>query len=115
MKQLFYRVQQEGNTKGLWYDRDGTFNNRIVDEYSFLRAHSLPMEFDSACSGGWLSAVARIEDLAVWFDNWEMQQLQASKIFIFAYTTEQIRWYEPYNHYLIHAETSLPVMKIEVS
>jgi hypothetical protein len=111
--QLYYRVQQEDNTQGLWYNRDGTFNNRIVTpEYNYLKAHSVPMSFDKEIAGGWLSAVKNIKTLDNWFSKDELEKLKEQGFYVFEFKVEQARFYEPYQHDLIHAESSIIVDKI---
>lgn len=102
---IFYRVQQNDTTKGLWYDRDGTFNGRIEDDFSWLRASSLPMEPNVETAGGWLSATDSIETLFDWFNPVELKRLQSNNIYTYAYHATAFKWYDPYQHHLIRDDS----------
>lgn len=104
---VFYRVQQDGTDKGLWYDRDGTYNGRIVTDFNWLKAHDLPMEPNEAKAGGWLSATDSLEVLFNWFSIEEIVRLQENNIYAYAYHATEFKWYDPYKHHLIKADSKV--------
>lgn len=117
MTRIFYRVQELGTTKGLWYDRDGIFNNRIQtkEEFGFLRHKNLPMEKDDAIPIGWLSATHSLQTLFDWFNMDELRILKSRNIYLFGYRVsyENYMWYSKYNHYLINSQNFELILKMD--
>lgn len=104
---IFYRVQQDGTDAGLWYNRNGVYNGRIVQDYDWLAASDLPMDFNEEKAGGWLSATDTLEGLFVWFSEDEIIKLQESSIYVYAYHAKEFKWYDPYSHHLIKADSRI--------
>jgi hypothetical protein len=107
----FYRVCNTDIEQGLWYDYTGKFLGLIHDEFSFCSNSSLKMDYDEDLVG-WLSATSSIEDLYKWFTVDDILKLQSYGWCIHEYKVRSFWFYEPFQHFVICQETSVPVRKI---
>lgn len=107
----FYRVCNIDTQQGLWYDYSGKFLGLIHDEFSFCSNSSLRMDYDEELVG-WLSATQSIDDLYKWFTVEDIIELQTRGWCIHEYDVRRFWFYEPFQHFVICQETSVPVRKI---
>lgn len=107
----FYRVCNTDTQQGLWYDFEGTFTGLIHDEFNFCKNNELKMDFDKELEG-WLSATENLEDLYHWFTKEEILKLQEHGYFIHCYITNDFRFYEKFQHFVINQSKSILTEKI---
>jgi len=110
-KVKFYRVCNEESKQGLWYGYNGLFTGLIHKDFSFCHNNSLEMDFDSELVG-WLSATPSLEDLYHWFPVEDIKKLQEHNYFIHEYETNDYKFYEKFNHFVINQENSTLTQKI---
>ncbi len=108
---IFYRVQQDGTTAGLWYDRNGRFNNRItkVTALKDLDAGMRQMNPDPNIGVGWLSGCKKPHYLLDWFPEKDMELLERMGFKVYSYDVADtdFRWYERDKHWLFKAESTV--------
>jgi hypothetical protein len=109
----FYRVCNPQSEQGLWYDYQGRFTGLIHDKFSFCANSKLEMPFDDELVG-WLSAVKNLDDLWAWFTMEDIFQLQKHGWFIHEYEVRDHKFYDKFNHYVIHQDSSKPVRRIDL-
>jgi hypothetical protein len=103
-KKVFYRVEGSDNHKGLWYDRDGTFQNRIANIYPPCKNGDLPMPYDDKVLG-YLSAVDRIEDLYYWFSKEDLINMANHGFVLKKFESEDYIFYD--THWLISVNSKI--------
>ena len=109
----FYRVCHKETLQGLWYAFNGEFTGLIHNQFSFCKNNSLEMEFDEEIVG-WLSAVETIEHLFQWFTEEEITKLEEHGWFIHEFETEEVRFYERFQHYVIKQDSSRVIKVHEI-
>lgn len=109
----FYRVNHLETQQGLWYDFKGEFTGLIHNEFDFCLNNKLKMDFDPELVG-WLSATDSLEALYNWFPKDDIIKLQNHKWFIHVYETEDVKFYERFQHQVIKQDTAklLGVIKL---
>lgn len=110
-QKLFWRVCNTKTKQGLWYDFNGTFTGLIHDRFKFCMNSTLKMDFDDELVG-YLSATDVYDDLFKWFSKEDILKLQARGWFIHEYTTEDYKFYDRFQHYVINQNNSKLVKKI---
>jgi hypothetical protein len=109
----FYRVCNPETEQGLWYDYKGNFTGLIHDKFAFCTNSKLEMPFDDELVG-WLSAVENLDDLWAWFTKEDIYELQKHGWFIYEYEGQDHKFYDTFQHYVIHQPTSKIVRRIEL-
>jgi hypothetical protein len=109
----FYRVNHLETQQGLWYDFKGEFTGLIHNEFDFCLNNKLKMDFDPELVG-WLSATDSLEALYNWFPKDDIIKLQNHLWFIHVYETEDVKFYERFQHQVIKQDTAklLGVIKL---
>lgn len=107
----FYRVCNSDTQQGLWYHFNGEFTGLIHDTFSFCKNNQLEMDFDSELVG-FLSATDSLESLYYWFPKEDIIKLQEHGWFIHKYHSEDYKFYDKFQHLVIHQEKSILVEKI---
>jgi hypothetical protein len=110
MKQ-FYRVCNEQTQQGLWYAFDGNFTGLIHDKFNFCKNNELKMDFDPELVG-YLSATDELDTLYQWFTKEDILRLQQHGWFIYMYETEDYKFYDRFQHYVINQTNSKLIKKI---
>lgn len=110
-KKTFYRVCNELSQRGLWYHYNGVFSGLIHGEFNFCSNSELKMDYDEELVG-WLSATSNLEDLYNWFTKEDILRLQKEGWFIHKYETNDYKFYDKFQHYVINQYTSKVVEKI---
>ena len=98
----FYRVANEATGQGLWYNILGKFTGLIHKEFDFCKNKDLKMDFDSELVG-WLSAADSLEGLYHWFSKEDIKKLQLHGWFIYKYETNDYKFYDRFQHFVIKA------------
>ena len=101
----FFRVCNTKSEQGLWYNFKGDFTGLIHNEFKFCNSSTLEMDFDPELVG-WLSATPTLETLYQWFSEEEIKKLQGHGWFIHEYETDDVKFYERFQHHVIKQETS---------
>jgi hypothetical protein len=112
-KKILYRVCHKETLQGLWYAFNGEFTGLIHNEFSFCQNNSLEMEFDEEIVG-WLSAVETIEQLFKWFSEEDIAKLEEHGWFIHEFETDDVKFYERFQHQIIKQDTSKVVRVYEL-
>lgn len=107
-KQTYFRVCHKDTLQGLWYTFNGEFTGLIHDEFSFCTNTELKMDFDPEIMG-WVSAVETLDLLWNWFTKEDVIKLQKHGWFIHEYESEDIKFYERFQHTVIKQVTSKPI------
>jgi hypothetical protein len=101
----FYRVSHMETQQGLWYDFKGEFTGLIHNEFNFCINNQLKMDYDPELVG-WLSATDSLETLYNWFTKDDIIKLQNHGWFIHVYETEDVKFYERFQHQIIKQDTA---------
>lgn len=104
-KQTFYRVCHRITLQGLWYDQNGAHTGLIHDKLDFCVNSQLEMPRDKEVEG-WLSAAKTIEDLLKWFPGIDLIMLNGFDFHIAKYETNNYKYYDKFQHWLIDQEDS---------
>lgn len=107
----FYRVCNHETEQGLWYSFNGNFTGLIHNEFNFCKNNELKMDFDPELVG-WLSATDSLETLYHWFPQEDIIRLQSNGWFIYVYESNNYKFYERFQHLIIHQASSKIVEKI---
>lgn len=107
----FYRVCNPDTQQGLWYQFNGEFTGLIHNEFNFCKNNELKMDFDDELCG-WLSATDSLETLYHWFTKEDIIKLQEYGWFIHVYETDNHRFYDRFQHQVIHQASSKIIEKI---
>lgn len=107
----FYRVCNLDTKQGLWYDQQGNFTGNIHNQFNFCTNNKLEMEFDSLLVG-YLSATPELDSLYQWFTKDDIMKLQEHGYFIHKYSTDDYKFYERFNHWVIGQNKSNITEKI---
>jgi len=110
-KKSFYRVCHESTEQGLWYASNGVFTGLIHNKFDFCENSELKMDFDIELVG-WLSAVESLEVLYTWFTKEDIIKLQEHGWYIHEYKTDNVRFYEKFQHFVIDQNLSVISKKI---
>jgi hypothetical protein len=102
-KKIFYRVKGIDCHTGLWYDRDGTFTNRIGQMEPRCKNSDLPMPYDENTLG-YLSAVDSIESMYYWFSKEDLKNLEEKGFVLKIFESTDYKYYD--NHWLISIKNS---------
>lgn len=111
---IFYRVSKEETQQGVWYDIEGKFTGLIHDKFNFCKHNKLVMDFDPEIVG-YLSATDDLEKLFEWFPKEDIIKLQEHGWFIHKYESEDFRFYERFQHYIINQNNMKVLEKIVLS
>ena len=109
MQKIFYRIGNDKNRQGLWYDYMGNYTGRIHDEFSFCKSSVLPMPYDEEIRG-WLSVTDTLESLYDWFSKEDILELQKHGYYITVY--EATEYKEHKNHLVIKQDSSVIINTI---
>jgi hypothetical protein len=107
-KKVFYRVSNKDTHQGVWYDINGNFTGLIHNEFGFCKNNQLLMEYDSTLSG-YLSATDSLETLYNWFPKEDILKLQEHGWYIHRYESQDYKFYDRFQHYVINQENMKPV------
>jgi hypothetical protein len=107
----FYRVSHLKTQQGLWYDINGGFTGLIHNEMDFCRHNQLLMDYDEEIVG-YLSATPTLESLFEWFPKNDIIKLQEHNFFIHVFESDDFKFYERFQHYVINQQTSKLINKI---
>lgn len=107
----FYRVSHDETQQGLWYNINGGFTGLIHNQMNFCKNNELLMDFDEEIVG-YLSAVPTIDDLYKWFTREDIYKLQEHNFFIHTYESDDFKFYERFQHYVINQNNSKLTQKI---
>lgn len=113
-KKTFYRVCNINTGQGLWYKPNGIFSGLIHDEFNFCKNKDLEMDFDLELVG-WLSTTDSLEGLYQWFTKDDIIKLQKEGWFIHEYETDDYKFYDKFQHYVIKQYNNTLVKIIEVN
>lgn len=102
-KKIFFRVANNENEEGLWYNKHGEFTGLIHNEYNFCANSSLEMPYDENVLG-WLSTTDSLDSLLQWFPLEDILRLQAYGYRVHVYEATEYKEYE--NHWLVNQKTS---------
>lgn len=107
----FFRI---GNNKeGLWYNQKGEFTGLIHTKYSNLVNSKLEMPFDEELVG-FISVADSMEHLYQWFSVEDIQELQKSGYKILEYESDDVKFYERFQHNVIRMETAVLVNEFTI-
>jgi hypothetical protein len=111
----FYRVSNVHTAQGLWYDFAGNFTGLIHSEFDFCLHNELRMDYDPELVG-WLSATENLKDLWFWFPKEDISRLEKHGWFINEYAVGEndIKWYDPFQHYVIRQSKAIFVRQIPI-
>jgi hypothetical protein len=107
----FYRVSNEETQQGLWYTFQGVFTGNIHHKYDFCKHNDLAMDFDDEIVG-YLSVAEDLEGLFFWFPKEDILKLQEHGYFIHVFETDDYKFYERFQHYVINQNNSQLVKRI---
>lgn len=113
MSNTYFRVCHRDTLQGLWYTYNGEFTGLIHNEFSFCTNRDLEMEFDESIVG-WLSATDTLDSLWRWFSKEDIIKLQEHGWYIHEFHTEDVKFYERFQHLIIKQDTSRVVRIIEI-
>lgn len=103
-KTTFYRLANTNTCQGLWYDFKGKFTGHIHGKFNFCKNSELLMEFDEELIG-FLSATKSLDDIFHWFSVEDILKLQKHNYFIHQYESDNYKFYDRFQHWVIHQET----------
>ncbi len=101
----FYRVSNIDTNQGLWYAFDGSFTGLIHNQFNFCKNNELQMPFDEELVG-YLSATDSLETLWNWFTKEDIQELQKHGYYIHEYETDDYKFYDKFQHWVISQKNS---------
>lgn len=104
----YYRVCHIDTKQGLWYSAQGTFTGLIHDQFDFCVNTSLRMDYDPEIVG-YMSAVESLEKLFGWFTREDILKLQEHNFFIHKYLSDDVMFYERFQHPVINSHTAILV------
>lgn len=107
----FYRVCNQDTLQGLWYDFQGNFTGHIHDRFNFCLHRELKMDFDEELCG-YLSATDNLDTLYNWFPKQDILQLQKHGYFIYEFETDDYKFYNRFQHWVISQRNSVVTKKI---
>jgi hypothetical protein len=107
----FYRVSHVKTQQGLWYDVNGGFTGLIHSQMNFCKHNQLAMDYDETIRG-YLSATPSLETLFEWFPKNDIIRLQEHNFFIHVFESDDYKFYERFQHFVINQETSKLIKKI---
>jgi hypothetical protein len=107
----FFRVSHEETQQGLWYDFSGKFTGFIHDKFNFCKNNDLKMDFDETIVG-YLSATPDLESLFNWFSVDDVKKLQEHGYYIHVFETNDFKFYDRFQHYVINQTKSKVLEKI---
>lgn len=91
---LMYRIANVDPSRGLWYSPDGTFTGEIHSDLTFCRASALKMPFDENLAKKWSCATETADDLLVWFNLEEIEQLEKHGFYVAIYSATEYKTYQ---------------------
>ena len=106
----FFRVGNTVTKQGLWYSQEGIFTGLIHNQFSFCKNSELAMDFDPEIVG-FLSAATSMEELYKWFPVEDILQLQKRGYGIQIYESNNYKFYERFQHYVIDKSTAILLPK----
>lgn len=114
MKKTFYRVCNLDTKQGLWYNYEGNFTGLIHNDFNFCQNSSLEMEFDEDIVG-YISVTDDYDSLFHWFTKEEILKLQEHGYYIHVYESDDHRFYERFQHYIVNQDSAVLVKRIELN
>lgn len=108
---VFYRVSHVETQQGLWYDINGNFTGLIHEQMNFCKNNRLLMDYDESLIG-YLSATTTLESLFQWFTQEDIIKLQEHNFFIHVYMSDDYKFYDKFEHYVINQKSSKLIQKI---
>ncbi len=109
---LFYRIDSDSLT-GLWYNKEGLHTGLIHKELTWLGASSLTMPFEPELVG-YISVTDSLEHLYTWFPKFEILKLQELGFSILEYSSNDVKFYDFYQHNVIHQKNSVLESRIKL-
>jgi hypothetical protein len=109
----FYRICNTETQQGLWYDFSGKFTGLIHDKFNFCTHRDLRMDFDEELVG-YLSATDTMKSLFNWFSPSDISKLEEHGYNIHVYETDDYKFYDRFQHYVISKENSKIIKKIRL-
>jgi len=109
----FYRVSNFETQQGLWYNFNGDFTGLIHDKFSFCQNNELKMDFDETLIG-YLSATPDLDELYKWFPIDDITKLQEHGYYIHEFETDDYKFYDRFQHFVINQEKSTIIRKIVI-
>lgn len=109
----FYRVSNEETQQGLWYSFEGEFTGNIHHKYNFCKNTELAMDFDDEIVG-YLSVAEDLDTLFFWFPKEDIVKLQEHGYAIHVFETDDYKFYERFQHYVINQNNSQLIEKITI-
>jgi|TARA_R110000796_G_scaffold59568_2_gene137408 hypothetical protein len=109
----FYRVSNSNSKQGLWYNYNGEFTGLIHDKFDFCLNSKLPMDYDEEVVG-YLSVTDELDNLWGWFTRDDIIRLQEFNYKIHVYESQDYKWYEKFQHWLINQESLKLIEEIEL-
>ena len=103
-KKVFYRVEGADGHKGLWYDKDGQFSNRISKVYPPCKNGELPMPYDEKVIG-YLSCVEKLEDLYYWFSEEDLISMKEYSFILKKFESTDYKFYD--SHWLMSVDSKV--------
>lgn len=110
---IYYRVCNTDTNQGLWYHFNGDFSGLIHSKFDFCENSQLEMEFDPEIIG-WLSVAQSLDELYKWFSPADIKELQKHNWLIHEYESEDCKFYDRFQHYVIKQETAKLIRKYEI-
>lgn len=83
----------------------------IHEKFNFCLHRDLKMDYDPELVG-WLSATDSLETLYNWFPEKDILELQKHDYFIHVFETDNHKFYERFQHQIIHQASSKLIKKI---
>lgn len=105
----YYRIGKEG--VGLWYDQEGKFTGNIHNDFTWLTASKLEMPFEDELIG-FISVADSLQHLYQWFSVAEIKELQEQGFFIEEWASNDVKYYDLYQHNVILKSSSILVSKL---
>lgn len=109
----FYRICNIKTKQGLWYNTSGEFTGLIHNKFSFCSNKDLKMDFDESIMG-YMSATDNLEELYQWFSKEDILELQKHNYFIHVYETDDYKFYERFQHFIINQSKLKLVRLIDI-
>lgn len=111
MSNLYYRVSNIETNQGLWYNFLGEFTGLIHEKFNFCTHKDLAMDYDESIRG-YLSVADSLEGLYKWFSKGDILMLQKYNYFIHVYESNDVKFYDKFQHFIINQSSSKLVDRI---
>lgn len=110
-KRTFYRIGNKHTYQGVWYNIDGEFVGLIHNIFDFCQNNELQMDYDPEIVG-YLSVADNLDTLYYWFPIEDIIKLQGEGWEIQVYETDDYKFYERHQHYIINKNNSKLIQTI---